>query len=173
MLRAVAECPHPVVARVQGSALGGGAGRVAAADIAIAADTARFAFTEARLGLIPATVAPFVIEKIGAGRARALFLTAERFDAVQARTAGLVHRVVPEEALDTAVEETVASLLAGGPQAHARIKELVREAGRRDAGSLDEYTSALLARVRAGDEGQEGVRAFLEKRPPRWSPDVR
>lgn len=167
MLRAVAGCPHPVVARVQGSAFGGGAGLVAAADIAVAAESAQFGFTEARLGLVPATVAPYVVEKIGPGWALRLFLTGERFDAARALAIGLAYRAVPDAELDAAVEEVVAALLAGGPQAYRVCKELVRRVAR-DREGVDDYTAALIARVRASDEGREGVRAFLEKRKPGW-----
>ena len=136
MLRAVAECPKPVVARVQGNAFGGGAGLVACSDIAIASETARFGFTEVRLGLAPATIAPHVIRKIGPGAALPLFLTGERFDAQRAHALGLVHRVVPEDELDSAVDEVVLALLAGSPKAQTAVKELVRrvavEPGRRD-----------------------------------------
>jgi methylglutaconyl-CoA hydratase len=167
MLRAVAECPCPVVARVQGSAFGGGAGLTAAADIAIAGESARFAFTEVRLGIVPATIARHVIRKIGPGRALPLFLTGERIDAPRALAIGLVHRVVPDAELDTAVSETVDALLAGGREAQRRVKEVVRRIAPDDA-ELDAYAAALIAQVRAGAEGREGVAAFLEKRAPRW-----
>ncbi|MHB8683116.1 MAG: enoyl-CoA hydratase-related protein [Dehalococcoidia bacterium] len=170
MLRGVAECPCPVVAKVRGSAFGGGAGLVAAADLAIAAESARLGFTEVRLGLVPATIARHVIRKIGAGRALALFLTGERIDARAALAAGLVHRVVPEGELDAAVDEVVISLLAGGPGAQRDCKELVRRIAGDDAGA-DAYASGLIARVRSGDEGQEGVAAFLARRKPRWAAD--
>jgi len=169
MLRAVAECPCPVVAQVQGSAFGGGAGLVAAADIAIAGESARFAFTEVRLGIVPATIARHVIRKIGVGRALPLFLTGERFDAGRALALGLVHRVVPDAGLGEAVRETVNALLAGGPAAHRRVKELVRRVAP-DDDAIDAYAAALIAQVRASDEGREGVAAFLEKRSARWVP---
>jgi methylglutaconyl-CoA hydratase len=167
MLRAVADCPCPVVARVQGSAFGGGAGLVAAADIAIAGESARFGFTETRLGLVPATIAPYVVEKIGAGWALRLFLTGERFGADRASAIGLVYRVVTDAALDAAVDEVVTALLAGGPEALRTCKQLIRQITAGSAG-IDEYTSALIARVRSSEEGREGIRAFLEKRKPRW-----
>jgi methylglutaconyl-CoA hydratase len=169
MLRGVAECPKPVVARVQGSAFGGGAGLVAAADIAIAGESARLGFTEVRLGLVPATIAPYVVEKIGLGRALPLFLTGERFGARTAQAIGLVHRVVPDDELDAAVDETVGALLAGGPQAQRACKELVRQVTGADRAAIDAYTSALISSVRGSDEGREGVQAFLEKRKPRWT----
>jgi methylglutaconyl-CoA hydratase len=167
--RAVAECPKPVVARVHGNAFGGGAGLVAASDIAVAAESAMFGFTEVRLGLLPATVAPHAIEKIGLGRALSLFLTGERFDAQRALAIGLVHQIVPPEQLDVAVGAIVDQLLAGGPNALRACKELVRRVAFADRAKIDEYTAALIASARAGDEGREGVGAFLEKRKPGWA----
>jgi methylglutaconyl-CoA hydratase len=167
--RAVAECPKPVIARVHGNAFGGGAGLVAAADIAIAADTAMFGFTEVRLGLVPATVAPHAVEKIGAGRALPLFLTGERFDAPRALAIGLVHQVVPTTQLDVAVGAAVDALLMGGPEALAACKELVRKSESTNRAEIDGYTAALIASARAGEEGREGVAAFLEKRKPQWA----
>src|SRR5438309_2948083 len=166
--RAVAECPKPVVARVHGNAFGGGAGLVAASDIAVAAESAMFGFTEVRLGLLPATVAPHVVEKIGPGRALPLFITGERFEAQRALAIGLVHQVVPQEQLDVAVGTVVDQLLAGGPNALRECKELVRRVVSADRATIDAYTAALIASARAGDEGREGVAAFLEKRKPRW-----
>jgi len=168
MLDAVATCPCPVIARVQGAAFGGGAGLAAAADIAIAAESARFAFSEVRLGIVPATIARHVVRKIGAGNALALFLTGERFDAARAHAVGLANRVAADDALDAAVRETLDALLAGGPEAHRAVKELVRRVAAEDA-AIDAYAATLIARVRASDEGREGVAAFLEKRAPRWA----
>lgn len=167
MLRAVAECPCPVVASVQGSAFGGGAGLAAAADIAIAGESARFAFTEVRLGIVPATIARHVIRKIGPGHALPLFLTGERFGAARALALGLVHRVVPDGELRQAVSETIDALLAGGPDAHRRVKEVVRHMAPDDA-ELDAYAAALIAQVRSGTEAREGMAAFLEKRAAPW-----
>ena len=167
--RAVAECPRPVVARVHGNAFGGGAGLVAASDIAVAAESAMFGFTEVRLGLLPATVAPHVVEKIGPGRALPLFLTGERFDAQGALAIRLVHQVVPLEQLDVAVGAVIDQLLAGGPNALRACKELVRRVAFADRTKIDEYTASLIASARAGDEGREGVTAFLEKRKPGWA----
>ena len=166
--RAIAECPKPVVARVHGNALGGGAGLVAASDIAIAAESAMFGFTEVRLGLVPATIAPHVIEKIGPGHALPLFLTGERFDAQRALMMGLVHQVVAPEQLEVAVGTVVDQLLSGGPQGQQSCKELVRRVAVEDRSKIDAYTAALIASTRAGDEGREGVRAFLDKRKPDW-----
>jgi methylglutaconyl-CoA hydratase len=167
--RAVAECPKPVLARVHGNAFGGGAGLVAASDIAVAAESAMFGFTEVRLGLLPATVAPHVVEKIGPGRALPLFLTGERFDAQRALAIGLVHQVVPSEQLDVAVGAVVDQILAGGPNALSVCKELVRRVAYADRTKIDDYTAALIASARASNEGREGVAAFLEKRKPHWA----
>jgi methylglutaconyl-CoA hydratase len=166
--RAIAECPKPVVARVHGNAFGGGAGLVAASDIAIAAESAMFGFTEVRLGLVPATVAPHVVEKIGPGRALPMFLTGERFDARRAMAIGLVHQVVPDEQIDVAVGAIVDQLLTGGPDALRWCKELIRRVAGESRSTVDDYTAGLIASARAGDEGREGVLAFLEKRKPDW-----
>lgn len=169
MLRSVAECPRPVVARVQGGAFGGGAGLVAASDIAVAGRSASFGFTEVRLGLVPATIAPHVVEKIGVGHALPLFLTGERFGADRALAIGLVHRVVADADLDAEVEKVVSSLLEAGPRAQAVCKGMVRRAAREDSARVDAYTAGLIASVRSGPEAREGVRAFLEKRRPGWA----
>src|SRR5256886_10874536 len=158
MCEAIDHCPAPVLARVQGYALGGGSGLVACADIAIAAEDAVFGFSEVKLGIIPAVISPFVLPKIGA-HARRYFLTGERFDAETALRIGLVHEVT--EQLDAAVDRVVAALLTSGPRAVREAKKLVRE---RPAG---EETARIAARLRTGDEGQEGLRAFLEHRPAR------
>lgn len=161
-------CPRAVVARVHGAALGGGAGLVACADVAVAAHDARFGFTEARLGLIPATVSPYVLRKIGPGHARALFTTGERFDAAHALAIGLVHRVCAPEELEHAVADTVLAYLACGPDAIAASKQLVRDAT--GAMALPDLAERL-AVTRAGNEAREGLDAFLGKRPPAWSPE--
>jgi methylglutaconyl-CoA hydratase len=160
MFEAIDRCPAPVVARVQGHALGGGAGLVAAADIAIAAPQTVFAFSEVKLGIIPAVISPFALAKIGAGAARRYFLTGERFDADTALGIGLVHEVASD--LDAAVEHVVGELLSAGPQAARWAKRLVRE--RPEGGD----TARWIAERRTSDEGQEGLRAFLDKRPPNW-----
>jgi len=167
--RAIAECPKPVIARVHGNAFGGGAGLVAASDIAIASEQAMFGFTEVRLGLVPATVAPHVVEKIGPGRALPLFLTGERFDARRALAIGLVHQVVEASQLDVAVGAVVDALLLGGPDALATCKQLVRRVASAERSEVDRYTAAMIASTRAGAEGREGVAAFLEKRKPSWA----
>ncbi|HLX33399.1 MAG TPA: enoyl-CoA hydratase-related protein [Gaiellaceae bacterium] len=160
MLEAIDGCPAPVVARVQGHALGGGAGLVAAADIAVAAPDAVFAFSEVKLGIIPAVISPFALAKIGPSAARRYFLTGERFDAETALRVGLVHEVA--EDLDAAVDGVVGELLGAGPHAVRWAKRLVRE--RPDGPE----TARWIAERRTSDEGQEGLRAFLEKRKPNW-----
>jgi methylglutaconyl-CoA hydratase len=161
MLEAIDSCPAPVVARVQGYALGGGAGLVATADIAIAAPDAVFAFSEVKLGIIPAVISPFALAKIGPSAARRYFLTGERFDAETALRIGLVHEIADD--LDAAVERVVEELLSAGPHAVRWAKRLIRE--RPDGPE----TARWIAERRASDEGQEGLRAFLDKRPPAWS----
>jgi len=168
MFRAVDECPKPVVAKIRGAAMGGGAGLVAAADVAVADEGARFAFSEVRLGIAPATIAPFVVRKIGASHARSLFLTGERFGAARAREIGLVHESVPSADLDTAVEEKVGRLLQGGPQAQAAVKALLRQLESVEPMDAPGLMSRLISELRSGEEGQEGLAAFLEKRGPRW-----
>jgi len=166
----IASLPRPVVARVNGAARGGGVGLLAAADVVVAAADASFAFTEVRLGIVPAMIAPFVIARIGVARARRLFLTAETFGAADAQAFGLVDRVAPAAELDAAVAAVVADLVKGGPVALAQAKALVADVVAATPGDVAEMTAALIARLRAADEGQEGMAAFLEKRPPRWVP---
>jgi methylglutaconyl-CoA hydratase len=165
MLEAMDACPKPVVARVNGAALGGGAGLVACADVAVAAESASFGFTEARLGLIPATVSPYVLRTVGPGNARALFVTGRRFGAAEALRIGLVHAVAADGELDEAVTAVVDDLLACGPVAIAESKRLVRDATA--ALALDDLP-VRLASVRAAPEAQEGLAAFLRKQRPGW-----
>jgi methylglutaconyl-CoA hydratase len=160
MLEAIDSCPAPVLARVQGHALGGGCGLVACSDIVIAAPDVKFAFSEVKLGIIPAVISPFALAKIGPSAARRYFLTGERFDAQTAVRIGLVHELAAE--LDAAVERIVAELRTAGPEASRHAKQLVLD--RPD--SLG--TERRIAQRRTSDEGQEGLRAFLEKRKPGW-----
>jgi methylglutaconyl-CoA hydratase len=160
MLEAVDACPAPVVARVQGYALGGGSGLVACCDIAVAASDAVFGYSEVRLGIIPAVISPFVLRRIGPGAARRYFLTGERFDAETALRIGLVHEVTDD--LDGAVTAVVQSLLQGGPEAVRAAKQLVREQ------PTGETTAQIAAHRRTSEEGQDGLRAFLDKRRPAW-----
>src|SRR5436305_3216876 len=160
MLEAIDSCPAPVVARVQGYALGGGSGLVCCADVAIAAPEATFGFSEVKLGIVPAVISPFVFPRIGTAAARRYFLTGERFDAETALRIGLVHEVAAD--LDAAVEGLVGELLTSGPAATRAAKQLIRD--RPDG----EQAAHLAARLRTSDEGQDGLRAFLEKRAPAW-----
>ena len=168
MYRSVDNCFKPVVAKVRGAAVGGGAGLVAAADVAVAAEETRFGFSEVRLGIAPATIAPFVVRKIGYSHARALFLTGERFDASRAREIGLVHDLVPESELDAAVDGVVSSLAQGGPFAQRTIKQLLRQIEATEPMEALGIMTGIIAELRVGQEGQEGLGAFLEKREPSW-----
>jgi methylglutaconyl-CoA hydratase len=171
--RALRDFPRVVVARVHGNVFGGGGGLVAASDIAVVARDARFAFSEVRLGILPAVISPFVVRRIGEGLARRLFLTGERFSGEQAVAFGLGAVAVDPEKLDEAVEDTVEHLLLGSPDAQHRIKELL---GVVTSGSLDDACAAtpdFIADARGSEEGQEGLRAFLEKRKPSWHPGAR
>ncbi|MBL39123.1 MAG: enoyl-CoA hydratase [Xanthomonadales bacterium] len=172
MFRSLDELPCPTVARINGAAFGGGVGLISCCDVAVAADHAKFGLTEVRLGLIPATIAPFVIARIGAANARRYMLTGERFDAQEAKAIGLVHETCADEQLDAQVESIAEALLASGPQAVAECKQLIRRVQTFDgpAGELDAITAEWIARLRVGEEGQEGLRAFLEKRKASWNP---
>jgi methylglutaconyl-CoA hydratase len=166
----IARCKRPVVARVHGLALGGGAGLVAACDVAVAAESAVFAFPEVRLGIVPAAVSPYVVRAIGWSQARRLFLTGERFDAKEALRLGLVHVVAPDAGLDAAVADVVGNLTKGSPVALMQAKRLLQglDVLAPDQRILD-LTGRALADARAAPDGQEGLSAFLEKRPPSWS----
>lgn len=170
MLRTLDECPKPVIAMVQGAAIGGGVGLVAACDIAIAAEGAQFATSEVRLGILPAVIAPVVMRAIGAREARRWFLTAERFGAEEARRIGLVHAVVPANELEARTAVLVGELLKGGPEALAGAKRLVQLVEMMPQGGSirAEATIGLIAERRASAEGREGIAAFLEKRTPAW-----
>jgi len=162
--------PCPTIARVHGAAIGGGVGLVAACDIVLAADTAKFALSEVRLGLIPAAISPYVVKAIGERQARRYFVTAERFDADEARRIGLVHEVVPANALDTRLAEMLENLHGNGPRAMGAAKALARRVGR---GPVDQAmiadTAQRIADIRVGEEAQEGMDAFLTKRKPNWT----
>jgi methylglutaconyl-CoA hydratase len=165
------DCACPVIGRIQGAALGGGAGLAAVCDIVIAEEGARFGFTEARLGIAPAVISPFAVRKIGESHARALFTTAERFDAARALAIGLIHRVVPAAGLDAAIGETLAAIGQNGPAAVRAAKMVARTALRVDAAEARRITTETIASLRVSPEGQEGIHAFLEKRTPDWATD--
>lgn len=168
LLSTINTLPCPVVGRINGTAMGGGVGLVSVCDIVIAAESARFAFSEVKLGIAPAVISPFVLHKIGVSNARVLFITGERFSATRAREVGLVHSVVPLEHLDDAVQKAVSELLTSGPQALRACKALALTVGNMDYETARNYTASTIARLRVSDEGQEGLRSFLEKRKPRW-----
>jgi methylglutaconyl-CoA hydratase len=172
MFESIDTCPVPVVARVQGAALGGGIGLCAVADIVIAESGARFGFTETRLGILPAVISPFVVAKVGETHARALFPGGRRFDAVRAQRIGLVHEVVEgQAALDAAVGSTVDDILASGPTAVRAAKAIVREVRGLGHGSSKWHTARVIARQRTSSEAKEGFAAFTQKRRPAWAPD--
>ncbi len=161
--------PQAVIARVHGAALGGAMGLVAASDIVVAERNTRFGFPEVRLGLVPATISPYVLRKIPESQARRFFLTGELFDAETARMLGLVHEVVEGmEALDEAVNTLVSTVLANGPEAVKEAKRLIRTVKTMNPGEVSLYTAQLLARIRQTPEAREGFQAFLEKRTPSW-----
>jgi methylglutaconyl-CoA hydratase len=162
-------CPVPVIARIQGAALGGGVGLAAVADIVVAADNARFAFSETKLGIAPAVISPYVLAKIGRSHARALFFTAERFGAERALAIGLVHIVVAPDALDAEVSRIVAELKTSAPAAIARAKMLIATVPSLAPDTAMQITAETIAALRVSSEGQEGLRAFLEKRKPSWA----
>lgn len=170
MLWRIDSCPKPTVARVQGAALGGGVGLACVCDVAIAADNASFAVSEAKFGILPSVIGPYLTNALGHRQARRLALTTTRIDAAEALAIGLVHRVVALDALDAAVDATVAELLAGGPQAQREIKQLFAalEVGPVTP-EVRELTAQTIARVRGSEEAREGFAAFLAKRPPNWT----
>jgi methylglutaconyl-CoA hydratase len=168
LMQIIDECPKPVVGRINGAAIGGGVGLVSCCDIVVAAENARFALSEVRLGILPAIISPFVLAKIGEANGRELFLTGERFDAHHAQQIGLVQHVVTEKQLDAQVNDRVQQLLQAAPGAQAAAKELIRSVTNQPKGETREYTASLIARRRASDEGREGMSAFLEKRKPVW-----
>ncbi len=169
MFLAIARCRKPVIGRIHGHALGGGTGLTAAVDMAFCTQDCQFGLTEVKLGIVPAVISPFVMQKIGKGRARTLFLTGERFDGNEAQRIGLVHKAFADEkALDAEVQRTIGELLAAGPMAVASAKELIRSVG---ALSLEEaipVTAKWIAALRATPEAREGMGAFLGKRKPNW-----
>ena len=169
MLWAIYRCPVPVVGRIQGDCYAGGVGLAAVCDVLVAADEATFCLSEARLGLLPATISPYVIRAMGEQAARRYFVTAERFGAARAAALGFVHEVCTADALDAKVDEIVASLVGNGPMALRACKGLVQDvAGQPITADLREETARRIADVRASDEGREGVQSFLGKRKPAW-----
>jgi methylglutaconyl-CoA hydratase len=170
MLERLDTLPVPVIGRIQGAALGGGVGLAAVCDVVIAADDAVFGLTEVKLGIVPAVIAPYVIRKIGVSAARELFLTGARFGAERARELGLVHEVVPAAQLDEAVERRLGEIRTSAPRAIAVAKALIRELAGAHPDDVIGLTTLTIAKQRVTPEGQEGMRAFLEKRKPDWTP---
>jgi methylglutaconyl-CoA hydratase len=169
MLSSIYRCSKPVIARVNGDAYAGGMGLISACDIVVAVESARFCLSEARLGLIPATIAPYVVRALGEQASRRYFITAEQFDCATALRLGFVGEAVSAGQLDAAVQQIAQTLCANGPQAVRNCKRLVQDmAGRELNDALIEDTAARIARTRAGAEGREGVASFLEKRTPAW-----
>lgn len=162
---------RPVIGRINGAAIGGGTGFVAVCDIAIAADSAKFSFSEVKIGVVPACIGPYVIKKMGEGKARELFITGERMLAKRARQVGLVNAVVPLTELDEAVDRLTKSILSSGPNAVAMAKKLVSEVPSMLPEQFGPYTAEMIAKLRLSDEGQEGMDAFLNKRKPNWVKD--
>jgi methylglutaconyl-CoA hydratase len=169
MLRAIYECPKPTIARVQGDVFAGGVGLVAACDIAVSVDTATYCLSEVKLGLIPATISPYVIRAMGARASHRYFLTAERFSAAEAHRIGLVHEVVAADALDAKVAELTSALVSASPNAVRACKRLVQDVAEREIDdALVAHTVAGIADIRSSAEGKEGVQSFLQKRKPNW-----
>jgi methylglutaconyl-CoA hydratase len=168
MFLAINTVPAIVIGRIQGAALGGGSGLAAVCDIVVAGADAIFGFTETKLGILPAMISPYVLQKIGGSAARELFLTGMRFDAAKAKSIGLVHTVVAAADLDSAVEELVRESLSASPTAVARAKALIPNVLGQSPADVIEITADAIATQRVSSEGQEGLRAFLEKRPPSW-----
>jgi len=169
MFEALNAIPIPLIGRVHGAALGGGAGLAAVCDIVVAADDAVFGFTEAKLGILPAVISPFTVAKIGQSAARELFLTAARFSAARAREIGLIHVVAPPGSLDAAVDVLAGELLTSGPEAIAGAKALIAGVSGREAAAVADLTAATIARHRVSREGQEGMLAFLNRRKAPWA----
>lgn len=169
MLRAIEECPAPVVGRIQGAAFGGGLGLVALCDIALASEDARFALREVRVGLVPAVIAPFLLRKVGVSHVQRLALTGEPFTAPVARDIGLVHEVVPARDLGPATDDLVAQLLQAAPRAARETKALLRRLPALSEAEGRAFCIESNARVRGTEEAREGLRAFVEKRPPSWA----
>jgi methylglutaconyl-CoA hydratase len=171
MFAAINECPVPVIGRIQGAAIGGGVGLVAVCDIAIATPDSKFGLSEVKLGIMPAVISPYVVAKIGATHARALFLTGERFDAERALRIGLVHRVVDNErSLDRAIDDTVEQIRTSGPEAVRETKRLIEHVASHHMLDAVPYTIEAIATRRVSKEGQAGMNAFLKKEKPPWSP---
>jgi methylglutaconyl-CoA hydratase len=172
MFSGINRLPVPLIGRIHGAAIGGGAGLAAVCDIVVASEETTFGFSEVKLGIVPAVISPFVLAKIGPSAARALFVTGARFSAARAREIGLVHDVVATSALDAAVGHHLSEILAAGPESIAAAKQLLRDIADEPAETVADLTARVIAARRVSREGQEGLRAFLDKRPPAWRTDA-
>lgn len=168
LFKSINNCTLPVLAKVNGATLGGGTGVIAACDFVLSAKSAKFGFTEARLGLVPAVISPFVMAKIGESNARAWFLSGERFSAEKAQSMNLVHEITPLDNLDSEFEKWVERFLKAGPNASKEAKSLIKNVLEIDDNKVTEFTCKTISRIRTGEEGQEGMKALLEKRKPNW-----
>lgn len=172
MLSTIAHCPKPVIARVHGAAFGGGVGLIAACDMAIAVESATFCLSEVKLGLLPAVISPFVLRKMTQASAQRYFITAERFSATEAKRVGLISDMVPDaQALDTTIDSLLAAIMANGPEAVSQCKVLIEQMFHTDWDRAVDITTKMIAERRISREGQEGMKAFLEKRSPAWMPE--
>jgi methylglutaconyl-CoA hydratase len=172
LFAAIAECPRPVIARVHGNVFGGGVGLVCATDLAVGAEDCTFAISEARLGIIPGLISPYLLRRMGDGRARPLMLSGERFSGKRARELGLLDEVAPSVDIDRAIEHKLRDLLRAGPEAQARVKEVLRLNADNPVSEVLEKLPDKLAEARSGEEAKEGFDAFFEKRKPSWIPDL-
>jgi len=168
LFRLIYEFPRPVIGRINGAAIGGGTGFVAVTDIAIASDTAIFSFSEVKIGVVPACISPYVVKRVGEGRAREFFLTGERLTTARALEAGLVNQSVPPDELDSAVDKMIKQILTSGPDAIGVCKELLHNIANQNMDEAEKYTAEVIANLRKSPEGQEGMDAFLNKRKPKW-----
>jgi methylglutaconyl-CoA hydratase len=168
-MRSIYSCRKPTIARVNGPSIGGGNGLVAACDIAIAAEEAIFSLSEVKIGLVPATIGPYVVKRIGPANARYLMLTGHRFNGIEAAQYGLVNWAVPRDQLNDEIDHVIERLLTSGPQAMHTAKELIRNVPAMSEDEARKYTAKMIAELRTSEEGQEGITAFLEKRKPKWS----
>jgi methylglutaconyl-CoA hydratase len=160
--------PLPVIGRINGAAIGGGTGFVSVCDISVAAESAKFSFSEVKIGIVPACIAPYVIKKLGEGKAREFFISGERLTAEDAYRIGLVNRYYPDDKLDEEIEELIATILSSGPSAITMAKKLVSDVPGMKPHEFKPYTAEMIAKLRLSDEGQEGMDAFLNKRKPNW-----
>lgn len=171
LFHALYSFPLPIIGRINGAAIGGGCGFVAVCDVAVAVTSAVFSFSEVKIGIVPACIAPYVIKKCGEGKTRELFLTGERIKAERAAEVGLINRVVDVVDLDEAIDDLCRAIISSGPEAVKMVKELIAEVPAMSPDQFKPYTAEMIARLRQSDEGQEGMRAFLSKRKPNWCSD--